>query len=172
MSSPLHIRPARRDEINTLCQLSREAFRGRPMTEALVPQRLLQLHGTSEADALDFRAQRHRKAFDDANKHYVVVADAATDEPAGWAVWHSYPPDAVAPVLKTPEERAALPPYVDREALAVVEREGVLLDQTIRDALGEEGYENSWCEYEFSFSFFFFFSSFFKLLPALRNEML
>lgn len=154
--SPLRVRPARRDEIPALCRIGREAFRGRPLTEAINPPHLVGEAG--DEAVVEFRAARQRRVFDDPEKHFVVVEDAGAGagEVAGYAIWHAYPVGPVVaappPASETAEARAArlakLPPIVDVAALETLERETVLLDQTIRDALGEEGYENSWCKSE------------------------
>lgn len=145
MSSTLHIREAREDDLPTMTRISIEAFRGRPMNEAKFPPHLRILPG--DEDKVGPVTERRRARLGRPNVHTLVVVDEA-DHVLGAAEWQSVP-EPLVPVL-TPEAREArfaeLPSCVDRAAIEALERDGLLLDQTIRDALGEEGYDNSWCE--------------------------
>lgn len=148
-NSTLRIREATEDDLPAMTRISIEAFRGRHMNEAMFPEHLRVRPG--DADRYDVILSRRRARLGRPNVHNLVVVN---DTPEGEVVvasaeWQSVP-EPVVPEL-TPEARAArdagFPASLDREAIAVLESESALLDQTIRDALGEEGYENSWCEY-------------------------
>lgn len=45
------------------------------------------------------------------------------------------------------ERIAALPPSLDREAVDTAQKETAVLEGTLKEALGEEGFANSWCKY-------------------------
>lgn len=47
------------------------------------------------------------------------------------------------------ERIAKMPPSLDREAVEMAQRETVELEKTLKEALGEEGFANSWCESNF-----------------------
>lgn len=149
-SSTLRIREITEDDLPALARISIAAFRGRPMNEAMFPERLRQRPG--DADRYDVVLARRRARLGRPHVHNIAVVEDSEGEEVivGSAEWQSVPEPLLAASLVTPEGRAArdagFPASLDREAVAALERESVLLDQTIRDALGEEGYENSWCE--------------------------
>lgn len=150
MSTALRIRKAREEDLPSMTRISIEAFRGRGMNEAKFPEHLRT--ETRDADRERLMTERRRARLDRPHVHVIVVVDddeGGEERVLGSAEWQSVP-EVIIPDL-TPEQReardAALPPCVDVEAIAVLERECALLDQTIRDALGGGGYDSSWCEF-------------------------
>lgn len=143
MSSPFHIRDARKDEISSLAHLSSRAFRGRPLNVALFPEHL-QTHPDEEHD---FRVARLLLRFDDENMHYIVVADKY-DSAVGYAVWQSPPklePDPEEVEAAKVKARAICPKGMDIDALAKIEMAIEVLGKYLKDALGEEKYKKAWC---------------------------
>lgn len=146
MSSSLHVRDARKDELPVLTHIAVRAFRGRPMSEALFPEHLRLNPG--DADKIAFRQRSHLRRFDQDNQHYIVVVDD-TDTVVGFALWVSAQ-DPAKRAERTPEElqarNASFPKSLDLSALEAIEAATEVLDKYLRDALGEDEYNNSWCE--------------------------
>lgn len=144
MSSSLHLRKARKDEIDTLIQISAKAFKGRPLSDALFPPHL----ETDPDQNRKFRAERHREKFDNKDLHYIVVADDE-DRPLGWALWQSPDQDATPPAVNEAANAALRenpPPGMDVSVLDVFEQGTAVLAKNLRDALGEDGYSTAWCK--------------------------
>lgn len=148
MSSPLHVRDARKDELYYLIELSGRAFKGRAFSEALFPPHLR----TDPKEEADFRAGRQLRRWDNEDFHYIVVADEE-DKPVGWAVWQS--PSNVETQPGESEGASAalrkslpkdLPKGLDVSVLQEVEAKTQVLDKTLRDSLGEDGYKKAWCK--------------------------
>lgn len=147
MPHNLRIRKAQESDLPDMTRISIEAFRGRPMNEAQFPPHLRVLPG--DGDKVGHITERRRAKLDRPNVHVIVVVDDDDDgRVLGSAEWQSVPEPLVP--YTTPEGREAelakLPSCIDRGAVVELVTESLLLDQTIRDALGEEEYENSWCE--------------------------
>lgn len=144
MSSSLHLRKARKEELKTLIQISARAFKGRPLSEALFPAHLQ----TDPNQDLEFRLERQRSKFDNEDLHYIVVADDQ-DKPLGWAVWQN-PTQHATPPAGSEAANASLrenpPPGMDLAVLDIFEKGTAALGKNLRDALGEDGYNNAWCE--------------------------
>lgn len=131
-----------------LAELGGRAFKGRPLSEALFPLHLQ----TYPNEELDYRVARQLQRFDNEDLHGIVVANQE-DRPVGWAIWQS--PSGLGPDSGHPEgARAALeaslpknlPKGLDLAVLAEV-KEGIeVLDKSLRDALGEDGYKEAWCK--------------------------
>lgn len=131
-----------------MAQLSITAFRhsGRQVNAALFPERLR--IEPNDADEIDFSTRKMGRTFDYKNRHYIVAVDEQ-DAIMGWAEWTSGE-DPTAEM--TPEERekkkaegiARLPKSFDLEAAERLGREAEELSERLREALGEEGYRNSW----------------------------
>lgn len=142
MSSSLYVRDARKDEIPVTADLTTRAFRGRPLSEALFPG------CPGGADEVQWRLGRYLQKFGQENYHYIVVVDEA-EKVVGQAIWMSAQ-DAGPPKELTPEEReaenASLPKSLDLGVLQTVKTATKELEKYLRDALGEEEYNNSWCE--------------------------
>lgn len=144
MSSSLHLRKARKDEIDTLVRISAKAFKGRPLSDALFPPHLQ----TDPDQDREFRAERQRKKFDNEDLHYIVVADDQ-DTPLGWALWQSPTQDATPPAgseAANAKLRENPPAGMDLAVLDVFEKGTAALGKNLRDALGEDGYKNAWCK--------------------------
>ncbi|KAJ4393365.1 hypothetical protein N0V93_002573 [Gnomoniopsis smithogilvyi] len=146
MSSPLHLRDARKDEMYSLIALAGRAFKGRAFSDALFPPHLQ----TYPNEELDFRAERQLRRFDKEDLHYLVVADEA-DTPVGWAIWQS--PSISETKPGEPEGAGAalraalpkdLPKGLDLAVLAELEKGTEVLDKTLQDALGQDGYKQAW----------------------------
>lgn len=148
MVSALKIREARIEELTAIVKLMVEAFRGRAMNEAFFPERLRT--GSGDDEEVAFRVENLAKRFDFENHHYIVVVDN-DDNILGAAEWLSGDDPVVA---MTEEERAAnkakgmagLPKGFDFAAAEQAGTEAAELDKSLRDALGEEAYKNSWSE--------------------------
>lgn len=148
MQRPSRIRYARKDELAAMAQLSITAFRhsGRQVNAALFPERLRVSPG--DTDEIDFSVRNMSRTFDYENHHYVVAVDDE-DTIMGWAEWTSGEDPGTD---MTPEERekkkadgiARLPKSFDLEAAQQLGREAEELSKRLREALGEEGYRNSW----------------------------
>lgn len=148
MQKPSNIRYARKDELTAMVQLSITAFRhsGRQVNAALFPERLRINPG--DTDEIELSVRNMVRTFDYKNRHYVVaVDDQATI--MGWAEWTS----GEDPIEElTPEERekkraegvSRLPASFDLQAAQQLGREAEGLSKKLREALGEEGYQNSW----------------------------
>lgn len=149
-SQSLRIRYMRKDELEAIVRLSARAFKGRPMTEALFPTHL-QTDLTSPGEVIsreefDFRVGRHLHKFDDEALHYLVVVDDE-DNPVGTAIWKSplrTEPDKSKTVdaLLGPTSR---PKSMDMAVVAEIEKGLKVLERNLQDALGADGYRNSWC---------------------------
>ena len=148
MQRPSSIRYAQRDELPAMAQLSITSFRqsGRQVNAALFPERLRVKPG--DTDEVDFSVRNMARTFDYKNRHYVVAVNNQ-DDIMGWAEWTS----GEDPVEEmTPDERdkkraeglARLPRSFDLEAAQRLGREAEGLSNKLREALGEEGYRNSW----------------------------
>ncbi|ROV99182.1 hypothetical protein VPNG_08236 [Cytospora leucostoma] len=146
MSSQYTIRYAREDELPIVVQMMIIAFRGRAMNDAFFPERLRVNPGDS--DELAFRLRNISKTFGDSNRHHIVAVDG-DDNLIGYAEWT----DAESPVVDmTPEERekkkaeglAMLPKSLDLAAAEEAMQEAEILFNKLREALGNEGYVNSW----------------------------
>ncbi|KAF3770640.1 hypothetical protein M406DRAFT_67026 [Cryphonectria parasitica EP155] len=141
-SSGLHIRRAHKADIPTLVKISSEAFRGRPLTEALFPPHLSK--GLDQEEKLAFRRAWHENGFDNENRHYIVVVDGPDDSNiVGSACWQSRD-DPLESQLMPEQLRAQCPPTMDLAALDIIERDTKVLKKNLLDALGEEAYKNSW----------------------------
>lgn len=143
------IRYARKDELHAMAQLSVTAFRhsGRQVNAALFPEHLRVNPG--DTDEVEFSVRNMTRTFDYKNRHYIVAADDEQDTIMGWAEWTS----GEDPIEEmTPEERekkraegiARLPKSFDLQAAQQLGREAEELEKKLRQALGEEGYQNSW----------------------------
>lgn len=148
MQRPFNVRHARKDELNAMAQLSITAFRhsGRQVNAALFPEHLRVNPG--DTDEIEFSVKNMVRTFDYKNRHYIVAVDEQ-DAIMGWAEWTS----GEDPIVEmTPEERekkkaqdiARFPRSFDMEAAQRLGREAETLSQRLREALGEEGYRNSW----------------------------
>lgn len=143
----LHVRPAQKTDIPTMSQVGQNAFRGRPLNEALFPARLRRTDAP-DAEEVAFRTGRHEKRFDSEGHHYIVAVDSSSGDKEGtivgvacWQSCNEEPP----PVEVTREQRMAeLPAGLDFEALEAIEAAIKVLDKDLRDSLGDEGYRNSW----------------------------
>ncbi|KAG8157282.1 hypothetical protein KVR01_012990 [Diaporthe batatas] len=148
MKENLKIRYARKNELPTMAQLSVTAFRhsGRQVNAALFPQHLRINPGDS--DEIDFSASTMAMNFEKKNHHYIVVADEQ-EGILGWAEWTSGEDPAVD---ITPEERekkraegiARLPKSMDLQAAQKLGQEAADLSKRLKEALGEDQYQNSW----------------------------
>ncbi|KAL2289286.1 hypothetical protein FJTKL_02298 [Diaporthe vaccinii] len=148
MQKPSNIRYARKDELTAMVQLSITAFRhsGRQVNAALFPERLRINPG--DTDEIELSVRNMVRTFDYKNRHYVVAVDDQ-DTIMGWAEWTSRE-DPVEEL--TPEERekkraegvSRLPASFDLQAAQQLGREAEELSKKLREALGEEGYQNSW----------------------------
>lgn len=148
MQRPSRVRYARKDELTAMAQLSITAFRhsGRPVNAALFPERLRVRPG--DTDETEFSVRNMARTFDYENHHYIVAVDDK-DTIMGWAEWTSGEDPRTD---MTPEEReqkraegiARLPKSFDLEAAQQLGREAEELSKKLREALGEEGYRNSW----------------------------
>lgn len=174
MSDPqaLRVRPTRKEDIEAIVRFSAKAFKGRPLSEALFPARL-QTEPTKPGEAIgreefEYRVERLKVKFDKEDLHYVVVVDDQ-DTPIGSAIWQSPPgPSLDTKPDESDKEKAeksdkkkveALlgpenirPKGLDTEVVAWIESNINVLEGSLRDALGEEGYKNSWCQSLASFS--------------------
>lgn len=131
-----------------MAQLSITAFRhsGRQVNAALFPECLRVSPG--DTDEIEFSVGNMARTFDYENHHYIVAVDDE-DTIMGWAEWTSGE-DPRTDI--TPEEReqkraegiARLPKSFDLEAAQRLGREAEELSKKLREALGEEGYRNSW----------------------------
>ncbi|KAK2601384.1 hypothetical protein N8I77_010839 [Diaporthe amygdali] len=148
MSRPIHVRYARQDELPAMAQLSITAFRqsGREVNAALFPEHLRVNPG--DADEIEFSVKNMARTFDNKSRHYVVAVDEQ-DTIMGWAEWTS----GDEPVVEmTPEERekkraegiSRLPRSFDLQAAERLGREADELSKSLKEALGEEHYQNSW----------------------------
>lgn len=148
MQRSFNIRYARKDELTAMAQLSITAFRhsGRQVNAALFPEHLRVNPG--DTDEVDFSVRNMVRTFDYKNRHYIVVVDEQ-DTIMGWAEWIS----GEDPIVEmTPEERekkkaegiARLPKSFDLEAAQRLGQEAETLSERLREALGKEGYRNSW----------------------------
>lgn len=116
------------------------------MNDAFFPERLRVNPGDS--DELAFRIRNISKAFGDKHRHHIVAVDD-DDKVMGYAEWT----DGEGPVVNmTPEERekkkaeglAMLPRSLDLAAAEKAMQEAEVLFSRLREALGTEGYVNSW----------------------------
>lgn len=131
-----------------MAQLSITAFRhsGRQVNAALFPEHLRVNSG--DTDEIEFSVKNMVRTFDYRNGHYIVAVDEQ-DAIMGWAEWTSGE-DPTAEM--TPGERekkkaegiARLPKSFDLEAAQRLGQEAETLSERLREALGEEGYRNSW----------------------------
>lgn len=142
------VRHARQDELPTMAQLSVTSFRhsGRQVNAALFPEYLRINPGDS--DEVDFSVKNMGRNFEKKNHHYIVVVDGQ-DNIMGWAEWIS----GEDPVVEmTPDERekkraegiARLPKSLDLQAAERLGKEADELSKRLKEALGEEQYQNSW----------------------------
>lgn len=131
-----------------MTQLSITAFRhsGRQVNAALFPERLRVNPG--DTDEIELSVRNMVRTFDYKNRHYIVAVDEQ-DTIMGWAEWTS----GEDPIEElTPEERdkkraegiARLPKSFDLQAAQQLGQEAEELSKKLREALGEEGYQNSW----------------------------
>lgn len=160
MAPKLRIRNAVASDVPQMTRLSIAAFRGRPMNDAMFPEHLRQRPG--DIDREEVIGSRFLASLGKPGRHVILVveeddeedgaAELAEGEEDGrgrvlaTAQWDAVP----GPLVQAPEEKAkalgGLPASFDKESLKEIEREGLLLDQTIRDAMGQEEYDNSWCK--------------------------
>lgn len=135
-----------------MAQLSVTAFRhsGRQVNAALFPEHLRVNPG--DTDEVEFSVRNMTRTFDSRNRHYIVAADDEQDTIMGWAEWTS----GEDPIEEmTPEEQekkraegiARLPKSFDLQAAQQLGREAQELDKRLKQALGEEGYQNSWSKW-------------------------
>lgn len=148
MQRPSSIRYARKNELSAMAQLSINAFRhsGRQVNAALFPERLRVNSG--DTDEIKLSVRNMVRTFDYKNRHYIVAVDDQ-DTMMGWAEWTSGE-DSIEEL--TPEERekkraegiARLPASFDLQAAQQLGRQAEELSKKLREALGDEGYRNSW----------------------------
>lgn len=142
------VRYARQDELATMAQLSVTSFRhsGRQVNAALFPEHLRINPGDS--DEVDFSVKNMARNLEKKNHHYIVAVDGQ-DNIMGWAEWIS----GGDPVVEmTPDERekkraeslARLPKSLDLQAAERLGKEADELLKRLKEALGEEQYQNSW----------------------------
>lgn len=148
MQRPFNVRYARKDELTAMAQLSITAFRhsGRQVNAALFPEHLRVNPG--DTDEIDFSVRNMVRTFDYKNRHYIVVVDEQ-DTIMGWAEWASgedprveMTPDELE--KKRTEGVARLPKSFDLEAAGRLGQEAEALSKRLREALGEDGYRDSW----------------------------
>lgn len=148
MKEPLKIRCARKEEFPTMARLSVAAFRhsGRQVNAALFPEHLRVNPGDSDEVKLSV-GDMHRNSEKN-NHHFIVVADEQ-DIIMGWADWIC----GEDPVLDMTQEQreikraeriARLPRSMDLQAAQRLGREAGELSKRLREALGEDQYQNSW----------------------------
>lgn len=145
MQRPVSVRYARKGELQTMAQLSVTAFRhsGRRVNAALFPEHLRTKPG--DTDEVEFTFKNLWRTFESRNRHYVVAVDEQ-DAIMGWAEWTSGedPVVAMTPEEKKTTEVARLPESLDLDAAKRLGREAEELSAKLIEALGEEGYRNSW----------------------------
>lgn len=142
----IQIRRARQNELPAIVQLMITAFRGRAMNDAFFPKHLRV--DTGDSDEFELRTKNISRNFGNQNRHHIVVVDEA-DRVLGYAEWTN----GDDPIVDmTPEERnkkrlediKVLPKTFDLQAAERAMREIEPLSNKLKEALGKEGYDNSW----------------------------
>lgn len=145
MSSSYHIRKAEKDDLPAMIEVSKRAFAGGAMSDALFPEHLRT--EDTENEKVQFHLSRHVDKIYDENRHYLVVVDDK-DTIAGIALWQTYVEtglnDKEAEEAEKAELRSHFPKSIDLAAAEKIEKLLEVLKKTIKDALGQEEFKNSW----------------------------
>lgn len=146
--SSLQIRHACETELPTIVQLMITAFRGRAMNDTFFPDHLRSSNGYSEE--LKFRTRNISRNFDNKHRHRIVVVDDR-DLVLGYAEWTNGGDPVVGITSEERDKKKSegikrLPEGFDLQAAEKAMREIEMLSDMLKEALGREGYENSWSE--------------------------
>lgn len=122
-----------------------DAFRDGPWSSFIFPEHLRVQPG--DKDEYDWRLGKFSATFESPNRYHVVAVNRSKDHDGkdgilGWAQWITAS-DQNEP--KTGNEVVELPPSLDRANFEILAKEGQELDQFVRDALGKERGQSSWC---------------------------
>lgn len=164
-TSSFQIREARKSDFPAMVQVTLDAYRGRPLIEALFPPHLKSSQDDKEESL--FREAHYERGLEKGNRHYPVVVNEA-DEILGFACWHNAP-DPPEPEKTREERKAEFPPSLDFDVLENLMVTVKKLQENVKAALGEEEFKRAWCKEGFiSYTFISVLAAFGGFLSSLR----